>query len=50
MASIHTFLGLQVTTGEEEELVGQILSEVDEKTHWWTGGNNHADQVIRSQG
>ena len=42
----------QVTTGEEEELVGQILSEVtgvDEKTDWWIGGNNHADQVIWSE-
>ena len=47
MSSI-IFLG-QVTTGEEEELVGQILSEVDEKSQsWWVGGNNHADQVLWS--
>ena len=37
----------QVPTEEEEQLVGQILSEVNEGTirDWWVGGNNHADQV-----
>lgn len=47
---MHSFLGDQVTTGEEEDLVGQILSEVDEKSDWWIGGNNHADQVVPFQG
>ena len=37
----------QVPTEEEEQLVGQILSEVNEGEirDWWVGGNNHADQV-----
>ena len=37
----------QVPTEEEEQLVGQILSEVNEEeiSDWWVGGNNHADQV-----
>ena len=37
----------QVPTEEEEQLVGQILSEVNEGENpdWWVGGNNHADQV-----
>ena len=41
-----------MTTEEEEELVGQILSEVDEgeeKIDWWISGNNHADKVTSSQ-